>query len=278
MGVLVMGAGSVIINVITQDLTQMGGLWQRRPVTGLSVLVGIWGIVALPPLGGFWAMLKLISGLWETHQGLLVGLVLAVNWIAAFALARMFGLMFAGQPNQMTIRAPEPLWLMVVPMALTAGLTLHMPLILEAVHLLPDWAGLNIDLALALTGASAAGFGIGALLYMGRLVENPAGIVPSSIRNLLAFDFYTPRIYKGSVVLGVALLSRLTDWLDRYLVDGFVNLVGLASLVSGETLKYSNTGRFQFYVFTISIGVALISVVMSWRYLPSLLTAPFGLF
>ena len=34
MAVLVMGAGSIIINVITQDVTQMGGLWGRRPVTG----------------------------------------------------------------------------------------------------------------------------------------------------------------------------------------------------------------------------------------------------
>ena len=278
MAVLVMGAGSVIINVITQDLTQMGGLWQRRPITGMSVLVGIWGIVALPPLGGFWAMLKLVSGLWSDHQGLLVALVLVVNWIAAFSLARMFGLMFAGQPNQMTIRSPEPLWLMVVPMALMAGFTLHLPLVLDVVHLLPNWATMNTDLALALTGVSAAGFGIGALLYVGRQVENPAHIVPAGLRNLLAFDFYPPRLYKGTVVLGVALLSRFTDWLDRYLVDGLVNFVGLASLVSGETLKYNNTGRFQFYVLTISICVAVISVVMSWQYLPGIFTAAFSAF
>lgn len=278
MAALVMGTGSVIINVITQDITLMGGLWGRRPITGLSFLIGVWGIVALPPLGGFWAMLKLVSGLWSDQRVLLVAIVLAVNWIVAFSLARMFGLMFAGQPNQMTIRSPEPIWLMVVPMALMAGFTLHMPLILSAVDLLPNWAMLNADLALAITGASAAGFGIGALLYVGRQVENPANIVPVGVRDLLAFDFYTPRIYKGTVVLGVAVLSQITDWLDRYLVDGLVNFVGLASLVSGETLKYNNTGRFQFYVLTISICVAVISVVMSWQYLPRIFTAAFSAF
>jgi NAD(P)H-quinone oxidoreductase subunit 5 len=71
----------------------------------------------------------------------------------------------------------------------------------------------------------------------------------------------------------VAVLSTLADWLDRYLVDGLVNLVGFASLVSGETLKYNNSGRFQFYMLTISICVAVISIVMSWRYLPNLFTA-----
>jgi NAD(P)H-quinone oxidoreductase subunit 5 len=90
---------------------------------------------------------------------------------------------------------------------------------------------------------------------------------------LLAFDFYTPRLYRGSIVLSVDLLSRLTDWLDRYLVDGFVNFVGLASIFSGEALKYNNSGRLQFYVLTISVCVAFISILMSWQYIPGLLTA-----
>ncbi|MEO0988544.1 MAG: proton-conducting transporter membrane subunit, partial [Cyanobacteria bacterium J06639_14] len=271
MGVLVMGAGSIIINVVTQDLTQMGGLWSRRPVTGVAILVGAFGLVAVPPLGGFWAMLRLVTELWLDGQVLIVGLVLAVNWITAFSLARVFGLIFAGEPQQMTVRAPEPIWFIVLPMVVGAGFTLHLPLILEALHLLPNWAAMNTDMALVLTWASTFGFGIGALLFVGRRFKNPAEVVPAKIRDLLAFDFYTPRLYRSSVVLGVDLLSRLTDWLDRYLVDGIVNAVGLASLVGGETLKYNNSGRLQFYVLTISIGVVLIGILMSWRYLPDLM-------
>ena len=270
MGVLVMGAGSIIINVITQDLTQMGGLWSRRPLTGMAIVVGSFGLVALPPLGGFWAMLKLVTDLWVSHQAVLVGLVLLVNWITAFSLARVFGLIFAGGNQQMTIRAPEPIWLMVVPMMVGVGFTLHLPMILQALHLLPEWAALNTDMALVLIWASTIGFGVGALLYVGRRFKEPGEIVPKQLRDLLAFDFYTPRLYRSSIVLGVDLLSRLTDWLDRYLVDGVVNAVGMASLFGGEALKYNNSGRLQFYVLTISIGVAFIGVLMSWRYLPDL--------
>lgn len=32
---LLMSAGSIISNVVSQDLTQLGGLWSRRPITGL---------------------------------------------------------------------------------------------------------------------------------------------------------------------------------------------------------------------------------------------------
>jgi NAD(P)H-quinone oxidoreductase subunit 5 len=194
----------------------------------------------------------------------------------AFGLARAFGLIFAGPVNQMTIRSPEPIWLMVVPMMITVGFTLHFPLILSTLGLLPDWAMLNKDMGVALIWSSLLGFAVGAVLFVGRRVESPEKLVPAPLQNLLAFDFYTPRLYRSSVVLGVDLLSRLTDWLDRYLVDGFVNFVGLASVFSGEALKYNNSGRLQFYALTITFCVAVISIIMSWQYIPGIFTAVFA--
>ncbi|MBE9110507.1 NAD(P)H-quinone oxidoreductase subunit F [Nodosilinea sp. LEGE 07298] len=270
MAALVMGAGSIIINVTTQDLTQMGGLWGRRPVTAMAMMTGAAGLVALPPLGGFWAMLSLVSGLWESDRGLLVAIVLLVNWLTAFSLARMIGLIFAGKTQQMTIRAPEPLWLIVLPMAIVAGFTLHLPLLMAQLNLLPVWAEVSKDMALLLTWSSILGAAVGTLLYVNRVVENPAGLVKKPLQNLLAYDFYTPKLYRNTFVLGVDMLSRLTDWLDRYVVDGLVNAVGLASLFSGETLKYGNSGQLQFYVLTISLGVALLGVLMNWHALTAL--------
>jgi NAD(P)H-quinone oxidoreductase subunit 5 len=207
MATLVMGCGSIIINVITQDLTQMGGLWKRRPITGLAILGGALGMVALPPLGGFWSMLALVSGLWDSHRGLLVAIVLLVtNWIAAFSLARLFGLIFAGKTQQMTIRAPEPLWLLVMPMAIMVGFTLHLPLIMAQLNLLPSWAAISQDMALLLTWSSMLGAAVGTLLYVNRVVENPAKLMQKPVQNLLAYDFYTPKLYRNTFVLGVDLL------------------------------------------------------------------------
>jgi NAD(P)H-quinone oxidoreductase subunit 5 len=270
MATLIMGGGSIIANVVTQDLTQMGGLWNRRPITGLAILGGAAGLVALPPLGGFWSMLSLVTGLWDANRGLLVGLVLLVNWIAAFSLARMFGLIFAGKTQQMTIRAPEPLWLLVVPMTIGLGFTLHLPLIMSQLNLLPAWADVSKDMALLLTWSSILGAAVGTLLYVNRVIENPGKLIQKPVQDLLAYDFYTPKLYRNTFVLGVDLASRITDWLDRYVVDGLVNAVGLASLFGGETLKYGNSGRLQFYILTISLGVAIIGIIVSWQYFVSL--------
>lgn len=138
-------------------------------------------------------MLSLVSGLWQSHQVGLVAIVILVNWLAAFSLARLMGLIFAGKPQAMTTRAPEPIWLIVVPMAVTAGFTLHLPLVMAQFNLLPVWAEVNQDMALLLTWSSILGAGIGTLFYINRLVQNPAKLVQKSLQNLLAYDFYTPR-------------------------------------------------------------------------------------
>jgi NAD(P)H-quinone oxidoreductase subunit 5 len=267
MALLVMSSGTVVWSNITQDLTQLGGLWSRRPISGIGFLVGTFALIGLPPLGGFWALLKLIDGLWDTHPWLIV-VVLGVNVGTAFSLMREFGLVFGGQPKPMTVRAPEVLWPMVIPMTLTLGVALHLPLILQTMSLLPNWADLNKDAGLLLIGSSISGLSLGAAVYLTPFIKKPVQLPLKGLQDLLAADFYTPQIYRATVVLGVALLSKLTDWIDRYIVDGFINAVGWASIFGGESLKYGNSGQSQFYLLTIVVGVAALGLALAWSVVP----------
>ncbi len=267
MALLVMSSGTVVWSNITQDLTQLGGLWSRRPISGIGFLVGTIALIGLPPLGGFWALLKLIDGLWGTHPWLIV-VVLGVNVGTAFSLMREFGLVFGGQPKPMTVRGPEVLWPMVIPMTLTLGVALHLPLILQTMSLLPNWADLNKDAALLLIWSSISGLSLGAAVYLAPFIKKPVQLPLKGLQNLLAADFYTPQIYRATVVLSVALLSKVTDWIDRYIVDGFINAVGWASIFGGESLKYGNSGQSQFYLLTIVVGVAALGLALAWSVVP----------
>jgi NAD(P)H-quinone oxidoreductase subunit 5 len=267
MALLVMSSGTVVWSNITQDLTQLGGLWSRRPISGIGFLVGTFALIGLPPLGGFWALLKLIDGLWGTHPWL-IAVVLGVNVGTAFSLMREFSLVFGGQPKPMTVRAPEVLWPMVIPMTLMLGVALHLPLILQTMSLLPNWADLNKDAALLLVWSGISGLSLGAAVYLAPFIRKPVKFPLKVLQNLLAADFYTPQIYRSTVVLGVALLSKLTDWIDRYIVDGFINAVGWASIFSGESLKYGNSGQSQFYLLTIVVGLSALGLALAWSFLP----------
>lgn len=260
---LVMSLGGIIWNSITQDITQLGGLWSRRPVSGLAFLVGTAGLVALPPFGSFWALLKLADGLWAT-QPWLVGLVLLVNGLTAFSLTRVFSRIFGGQAHPMAQRSPEVPWTMALPMMVLLGVVLHTPLVLQALSLLPVWTDLNKDVALLLLWSSVFGCSLGAVVYLGSAVPKPVQFPWKPLQDLLSYDFYTAQIYRMSIVLGVDLVSRLTSWFDRYLVDGFINFLGIATLFGGEGLKYSTSGRGQSYALTIVVGAFLVGCLLMW--------------
>jgi NAD(P)H-quinone oxidoreductase subunit 5 len=267
MALLVMSTGTVVLSNVTQDLTQMGGLWSRRPISGISYLVGTAALIGLPPLGGFWALLKLIDGLWATHPWLVL-VVLIVNALTGFSLMREFGLIFGGKPKPMTVRAPEVLWPMVIPMTVTMGISLHLPIILQTLNLLPSWAMVNKDAAMILVWSSILGLSLGGVVYLAPMIQKPIKLPVPMLQNLLAADFYTPQLYRSSIVLSVAVLSKVTDWVDRFIVDGFVNAIGWASIFSGESLKYSNSGQSQFYVLTIVVGMTMIGLMVFWSVLP----------
>jgi NAD(P)H-quinone oxidoreductase subunit 5 len=84
------------------------------------------------------------------------------------------------------------------------------------------------------------------------------------VQDLLAYDFYVDRLYRLTVVFAVGSFSQITAWLDRYIVDGLVNLVGFATVISGQSLKYNTSGKTQFYALTILLGVSILALLMTW--------------
>jgi len=261
---LVMSTGGIIWNSITQDVTQLGGLWKRRPISAIAFIVGSLGLIGCPPLGSFWALMQLADGLWET-QPWLVGIIIGVNALTAVSLTREFALVFGGKAKQMAQRSPEAHWPMVLPMMILLGFSLNLPFVLQSLSLLPDWVNLNKDVALLLNWSSIFGCTITAAIYFSN-IPKPIRLPWKGLQDLIAYDFYTPNIYRMTIIFAVAQISQLADMIDRFVVDGIVNLVGLFSLLGGESLKYSTSGQTQFYAFTVLLGVGVLGMWVSWPF------------
>ncbi|MDJ0843476.1 NAD(P)H-quinone oxidoreductase subunit F [Crocosphaera sp.] len=256
MSLLVMSIGGVVLNNITQNLTQYGGLWSRRPISGLCFLVGLASMVAFPPLGCFWTLTEMADNLWLSYP-LLVGVMLLVNGLTAFSLTREFSLIFGGKPKQMTVRSPEGLWALVLPMTVTMGFALHVPILLYQWQLLPIWQALNVTVAGSFTITSLIGVGTAAYIYLNDDIPKPIQLPSKALQDFFAYDLYTEKFYRNTIVFVVGLVSQIISWFDRYLVDGVINLVGLATIFGGETLKYNASGQTQFYFLSIFLGVIL---------------------
>lgn len=260
---LFMSSGSVIYTTQTQDLTEMGGLWSKMPATTTAFIVGSAGMVTLLPLGSFWAMLAWADGLVKISPWVIVVLIL-VNGLTALNLTRVFRLVFWGQPQPKTRRAPEVGWPMALPMVTLTILTLLLPLMLQQWDLLPSWESLDGYIVGSLVTSTVAGVTIGATIHLHKAWSRSRILIWRFIQDLLGYDFYIDRIYRLTIVSAVALLSRVSAWSDRFLVDGLVNLIGFAAIFSGQSLKYSISGQSQGYMLTILVVISFLGFLISF--------------
>lgn len=262
---LFMSAGSVILTTNSQDLTEYGGLGRRMPATMIAFAVGGLALVGIVPLGCFWVFERGLDIFW-TDRPIVACVFLAVNVLSIVNLMRVFRHTFTGEVQPKTRRAPEVPWPMAVPMVSLIIVVLLTPLMMHNLQLLPDWEYLNKFAVLTIAVSGFLGLAIGAFIPLekskARSIRKPIRVM----QDILAYDFYVDRLYRVTVVFLVDGIARLTAWFDRYVVDGLVNMVGWASLFSGESLKYSVSGQSQFYVLTILLGVSILGVMLTWTF------------
>ncbi len=258
MALLYMAIGSIIWTNVSQDLTQLGGLFSRRPFTAFSLLVAIASFVAVPPLGGFWGFLQLVESLW-TEQPWLVGVILIVNTLTTFSLTRLFCRIFLGKVQPMTERTVEPFWLISLPVISTAIFICHLPKILGDLGMLPS---VDPVFATLLIWSSVSGIASAALIYGVNEIPKPIKLPLTDLQDFFTYDLYIQQFYQVTIVLLVATSARVINWFDRYIVDGFVNLIGIGTLFSGQALKYSTSGQSQLYILLGFSGVVLVGLLL----------------
>ena len=261
MALMLMSIGTIVISNVTQDLTQLGGLWSRRPLVGIAFLAGAAGLMGLPPFGGFAALRELLELAANSQLPLVLGgLVLITNTLISAALMRVFGLIWGGRPTPFTARSPEVLWLMVLPVMLLLGLVLHMPQLL--VHLgvyklspVPGWGPMGWPLVIS----TLVGAGSSAWFYLRPhpLAELPSGL--GGLQHWLAEDMHTEAFYHRTVVALVVGLARFSAWSDRQLVDGFSSGTGGVAMEGARRLSYTTSGRSQTYALSLVLGVLLMA-------------------
>jgi NAD(P)H-quinone oxidoreductase subunit 5 len=112
-------------------------------------------------------------------------------------------------------------------------------------------------------GIALIGITLASLMYLSRKID-PAAIAEKikPLYNLSLNKWYFDDIYEVLFIQGSRRLARQVLEVDLRIVDGVVNLAGFVTLVTGEALKYLETGRAQFYaliVFGAVLGLVLLS-------------------
>jgi NAD(P)H-quinone oxidoreductase subunit 5 len=111
-------------------------------------------------------------------------------------------------------------------------------------------------------GIALIGITFASLMYLRGKIDPSA--IAAKYPQLYQFSlkkWYFDEIYDKVFVYGSRRLARQILEVDFRVVDGAVNLTGLATLISGEGLKYFENGRAQFYAL-ITFGAVLVFVIL----------------
>jgi NAD(P)H-quinone oxidoreductase subunit 5 len=116
--------------------------------------------------------------------------------------------------------------------------------------------------AVLLIASGLMGFGTGFLIPISRRRTRSLDQRIRRLQDALAKDFYIEQIYQITIVALVKACSDAVSWFDKTIVDGLVNVVGIATLGGGEGLRYSVSGRSQSYLVTMLVGVAALMLLI----------------
>ncbi len=134
-GGLFLAAGVIEHGTGTKDITRMGGLFQAMPVTAVAVLLCIFSIVGIPPLGGFFSKLMVIMGVVRSGNHAIAALAMFTALLTAVYLLRLFTLVFLGEARDHTVHAhhegtPSMVWVVasLAVLSLLAGILVQYPM------------------------------------------------------------------------------------------------------------------------------------------------------
>jgi NADH-quinone oxidoreductase subunit L len=259
---LFLGAGAVIHAVGTNDIFRMGGLWRAMPQTGVVFLVGTLALSGVWPLAGFFSKEAVLGGVWEGEMLVPFLMLLLTAFLTAFYMFRVVFIAFFGRPHAADHPHDAPA-LMTVPLWVLAVLTVGVGLVLAFrggdEHHGPGWLA-PLSLAVA-----AGGIALAWATYQRGIVSADRlaalfGPIDFMARRRYGLDALYAGLYRA-FILG---FSRLIGWLDRYIVDGVLNVLSAWTLTAGDLLRRIQSGQPQDYVYGVAFGTLLLFVWVQW--------------
>ena len=94
--------------------------------------------------------------------------------------------------------------------------------------------------------------------------RRPAGRRFRAVRDAAAIASGSTTRSSGSTAGLLLGFSRIVGWIDRYLVDGVLNVLSAWTLDAGDRLRRIQTGQPQDYVYGVAVGVLLLLVWFHW--------------
>lgn len=270
---LFLAAGVVIHYVHANDMFATGGLRKVLPVTHITFLIACLAISGIPPLSGFFSKEEILLASWH-HNKIIYGIALITSGITAFYMFRLYFVLFwnASPPAPLQGERGEGNALMLIPLiilAAGAALSGFIPFgNFVTADGVPHDAAFHIEFAIAPVVIALAGILLAMKLY--KKQNDLAAKISSSVSGL--YSAASSKFYIDEVYLFVTrkivfnMIGRPAAWIDKNIVDGFINFTGMTTQTFSESIKGMQSGKVQQYAAVFFAGAIVFALVFIYLW------------
>ena len=212
-----------------QDMRNMGGLWDRMPITKWVYVIGALALAGVVPFAGFWSKDEILRNARDLNPVAFVLLLIAAGF-TAFYMTRQVIMIFFGKPRtEAATHAEESPKVMTYPLIVLAFFSAVIGLInLPSLQWFTKW----------LAGEAEAG-GLDPVVAIGSTVL-ALGVIA------LGLFIYNPNRQKAGVDDPLRKLGRLFTWLNKkWGIDELYGLLFVRPFIRlSDTLAWTIDGRF----------------------------------
>jgi NADH-quinone oxidoreductase subunit L len=245
-GLLFLTAGSVIHAVHSNNMSDMGGLRKKMPVTFWSFTSATLALVAIIPFAGFFSKDEILATLGQNGYTWAMWVGILGAFITAFYMGRAMFLTFFGTYKGEAHVHESPA-VMAVPMAILGVASLiagwvNIPGIYEGFHhwvtdraiTFPSFAseGFDVPLMVAGLGFAIAGLIIASFAYFR---DEDTQVARDRVRVPVLWPFLEHKYYLDDLYLAALIdpikgpIARAVNWSNSYVIDGIVNGAGVVA-------------------------------------------------
>lgn len=267
---LFLGAGAVIHLVHSNEMTDMGGLRKLMPITHITFLIACLAIAGIPPFAGFFSKEEILLAAFHSNK-LIYAIALFTSGLTAFYMFRLYFSIFWRRDSHAHSDHGEGTLSMRIPLIILGIFAVVAGLFPVASLVTSDGAALetHIDIVFSIAPVLLAVGGILLASYLYKSENSKPDSIATSLGGIYTAahkKFYMDELYifiTKKIVFN--LIGNAAAWIDKNIVDGFMNLLASLTALVSELIKGFQSGKTQqyaVYFFAGTIGFILLFIYL----------------
>ncbi|HEV3250590.1 MAG TPA: NADH-quinone oxidoreductase subunit L [Puia sp.] len=264
-------AGMVIHAFHSNEIKDMGGLRKILPITHAGFLIACLAIAGIPPFSGFFSKEEILQAAFRSNKWV-YGVGLFTSGLTAFYMFRLYFSIFWSKEVKLSGNQREGTASMRIPLVILSICTAFAGFVPFSELISSDRVPLEThgNFSFSILPVSLSLLGIFSAAYLYR-AENER---PEKIARFLgkwyqaAFEkFYIDEIYLFfTKKIIFRLIGRPVAWIDKKVVDGFMNSLASNTVKISEGIKGFQSGKIQNYTIYFFAGIAGLAVLFIYLW------------